>query len=249
MSKTRVVILAAGKGTRMKSELPKPLIPIHGKPMVARLVESVKSSGIDQKPVLVVGDWSKDLFVEQFGVSVDYAVQMEQLGTGHALQSAEKNLTGADHVVVLYGDHPFVSVETLRKLVKMYENAPEALVMLTTRVPNFEGKFSTFVSWSRILRDASGRVMADRQVKDATEEEKEILELNPCLFAFPAPWIWEKLAALKNNNANAEYYLTDVIAMAMEEGRGIETLEVDPMDVVGVNSPEELARAEEFFAE
>ena len=244
MPSTRVVILAAGKGTRMKSDIPKPLISVAGEPMVTRLIRSVKESGVDSKPVVVVGSWSEAMFRSALGDSVDYAVQTEQLGTGHALKSAKEAVGEAGHVIVLYGDHPFIAPSVIKTLTALGEKNPDALVMLTTRVPSFDDKYMGFVSWSRILRDSSGKIIGDRQVKDASEEEKKILELNPCIYAFPAPWVWERLAMLKNENASKEYYLTDVIAMAMQEGKQIATLEVNPLDVIGINSPEELARAE-----
>ena len=240
--------MAAGKGTRMKSDIPKPLIPILGKPMIQHLLERVRIAGIDEKPVVVVSPGGLPLFHEALGDQVDFVVQTEQLGTGHALKSAEQICGGADNVMVLYGDHPFLSPPILQMLSGLPSEHPGALVMLTVRVPHFDDAYAGFVSWSRILRDETGRVIGDRQVKDATDEEKKILELNPCMYAFPAPWIWEKLAQLKNVNASKEYYLTDGIAMAMEEGKEIITADADPLEVIGVNSPEELARAEALVA-
>ncbi len=248
MPMTRVVILAAGKGTRMKSDIPKPLIPVAGEPMITRLVRSVKASGIDEKPVVVVGSWSEAMFRDALGDSVDYAMQVEQLGTGHALKVSEDSCRDASSIVVLYGDHPFLSPSILQRLAQLRLEHPDSLVMLTVRVPNFEGDYAGFISWSKILRDEHGKIIGDRQVKDASEEEKKILELNPCMYAFPAPWIWERLSRLKNLNASKEYYLTDVIAMAMEEGKEIVTADADPLDVIGINSPEELARAEAMNA-
>lgn len=228
----------------MKSDIPKPLIPVAGEPMITRLVRSVKESGIDERPVVVVGSWSEAMFRDALKDSVDYAVQTEQLGTGHALKSSEESCRDASSIVVLYGDHPFLSPDILRRLARLRLEHPDSLVMLTVRVPNFEGDYAGFISWSKILRDENGKIIGDRQVKDASEEEKMILELNPCMYAFPAPWIWERLSRLKNVNASKEYYLTDVIAMAMEEGKEIVTADADPLDVIGINSPEELARAE-----
>ena len=101
MPTTRVVILAAGKGTRMKSDIPKPLISVAGEPMITRLVRSVKESGIDERPVVVVGSWSEAMFRDVLKDSVDYAVQIEQLGTGHALRSAKEVVGDADRIVVL----------------------------------------------------------------------------------------------------------------------------------------------------
>lgn len=247
MPTTRVVILAAGKGTRMKSDVPKPLIKVLGESMIERLVKSVKESGVDQRPVVVVGAWSEQMFQDVLGDGVEYAVQMEQLGTGHALRSAKDVVSDTDRIVVLYGDHPFIRPEVIQRLVGIQDEHTNAVAMLTARVPNFEGNFSTFVRWGRILRDKEGRVMAIREAKDASPDELAVTEVNPAIFAFPARWAWERLENLKNTNASGEYYLTDLIGVAMSEGVPIMTADADPMDVVGINSPEELAKAEEMM--
>lgn len=244
MPTTRVVILAAGKGTRMKSDIPKPLISVAGEPMITRLVRSVKESGIDQRPVVVVGSWSEAMFRDVLKDSVDYAVQIEQLGTGHALRSAKEVVGVVDRVVVLYGDHPFIRSEVMNRLVDIQSANPSSVAMLTAKVPNFDDVFTTFVKWGRVLRGANGNVIAIREAKDATPEELAVTEVNPAIFAFPASWAWTRLENLKNTNASGEYYLTDLIGVAMEEGVPIVTADADPMDVVGINSPEELARAE-----
>ena len=247
MAKTRVIILAAGKGTRMKSDVPKPLVPVAGKPMIEHLLESVRASGVDEKPIVVVGAWSEEAFRAQLGETVEYAVQTEQLGTGHAVACA-KHLAGeAENIIVLYGDHPFLCPEIVRGLESMQEAFPGSVAMLTAVVPEFEGDYKTFERWGRIIRDDDGEVIAIREAKDCLPEELEITEVNPALFAFPAAWAWIHLEALKNENASGEYYLTDLIAMAMAEGKEIATASADPLDVIGINSPEELARAEKVF--
>ena len=103
------------------------------------------------------------------------------------------------------------------------------------------------MSWGRIVRDASGRIVKNQEAKDATEEEKEIKELNPGIYAFDAAWLWEHLPELQNKNASGEYYLTDLIGMAIEEGEDVATAPADPFEVIGINTPEELARAEKLL--
>lgn len=244
MPSTRVVILAAGKGTRMKSDIPKPLIAVAGEPMVTRLIRSVKESGVDAKPVVVVGSWSEELFRSALGNSVDYAVQTEQLGTGHAVRSSKEVVGPADRIIVLYGDHPFLRPEVIRGLSDLQSANEGSVAMLTAKVPNFEGDFATFIKWGRILRDDAGNVTAIREFKDASPAEAAITEVNPAIFAFPAAWAWHNLEALKNENASGEYYLTDLIGAAMSSGVPIVTASAEPLDVIGINSPEELARAE-----
>lgn len=247
MAKTRVIVLAAGKGTRMKSEIPKPLVLVAGKPMVEHLLESVRASGVDEKPIVVVGAWSEQYFRAALGNTVEYAVQNEQLGTGHAVLTAKEAAGDAERIIVLYGDHPFLSQEVIHGLETMHEAFPDSVAMLTSVVPDFSGDYATFERWGRILRDDDGEVVGIREAKDAAPEEMDITEVNPAIFAFPATWAWAHLAALKNENASKEYYLTDLIAMAMAEGKEIATASADPFDVIGINSPEELARAEKVF--
>lgn len=244
MQTTRVIILAGGKGTRMKSDVPKPLIPVAGEPMVTRLIRSVKESGVDEKPIVVVGAWSEALFRDTLGDTVEYAVQEEQLGTGHAVRTAKSAAGKAERIVVLYGDHPFLSPEVIRRIAELQEAHVNALVMLTSTVPNFDGDFQTFIRWGRVLRSDSGAVIAIREAKDATPEELTVTEVNPSIFAFPAPWVWDRLDRLKNVNASGEFYLTDLVSAAMDDGLEIVTASADPFDVIGINSPEELARAE-----
>lgn len=247
MAETKVVILAAGKGKRMGAEVPKPLVEIAGKPMILQLLDRVNKAGIDEKPIVIVSPDGKQLFVDALGDRVLYAVQPEQLGTGDALKYAEEACNGAKRVMVLYGDHPFISPKALATLTDLSRENPEALVMLTTEVPNFDNEFAGFMAWSRILRDATGKIVGDRQYKDASATELAIKELNPCIYVFPAPWVWENLPKLTSNNAAKEFYLTDLVTIAMNEGKRIVSARVPPLEVVGVNTPEELRRAEELL--
>jgi len=242
---TRVVILAAGKGTRMGSSVPKPLVEISGRPMVEHLLDSVRDSGLDKRPILVVSPDS----VEQFNEvcrdqDCEYVVQEEQLGTGHATQVARDACNGTESVVVLYGDHPFLSSELLKSLKSMHKEHGATITMLTTTVPNFKNDYEGFKSWGRIIRDRVGRIQEIREAKDATEEELEVRELNPAIYAFDAQWLWEHLAEIRNENASGEYYLTDLVALAIEDGEEVVTAPANPFEVMGINTKEELERAE-----
>lgn len=241
---TRVIILAAGKGTRMKALLPKPLIPVAGKPMLQRLVESVHASQIDVHPVVVIGKERRPL-CETFGdTSCVYAVQEEQRGTAHAVQCAQSLVGEAEHVIVLQGDHPFVTPKTLHRLTQSLEQEQAVVVATTTTVPDFLGWHAVFAHWGRILRDAKGNLIGIREYKDATEEERQIQECNAGMYAFDAAWLWQHLGSIRNSNASQEYYLTDLLALAVQEGAGVSLIEADPEEVIGVNTPEELAIAE-----
>lgn len=246
MLKTKVVILAAGKGTRMKSDVPKPLVKIAGKPMISHLLERIAQSGLDEKPVVVVSSENVDIFKAELGDAVDYAVQVEQLGTAHALRAAQEAAGDAQCIVVLYGDHPFLGAEAIRSLEALSSEYLGSLVMLTAKVPNFEGAYEVFKSWGRILRDAQDKVVGIVEAKEATEKQLATTEINPAMFAFPAPWIWTSLQEINNTNAKGEYYLTDIVGLAMNQGKEIITASVDALQVMGVNTPEELKLAEEL---
>lgn len=249
MLKTKVVILAAGKGTRMKAEVPKPLVQIAGKPMIAHLLERIAESGLDKKPVVVVSAENIEIFKATLGDAVEYAVQTEQLGTAHALRSAEAACGDAECVIVLYGDHPFLGADVIRSLQELVAGHEAPVVMLTAKVPNFEGAYEVFKAWGRIVRDVAGKVQGIVEAKEATPEQLAITEINPAMFAFPGPWIWSALREISNNNAKGEYYLTDIIEIAQRQGKEIVTASVDAMQVMGVNTPEELKLAEKLHLE
>lgn len=243
-----VVILAAGHGTRMKSELPKVMHELNGKPLVAHVVDNARAAGIVQKPVVVVSPKS-DLVREYFGDTVEYAVQEEQLGTGHATAAAESVLKGrVDHVVVLYGDMPFFRAESIARLVKRHEERKNILTLMTVTVPNFDWAYTPFRGFSRIVRGEDGHIIKDVQVKDASPEELTIHECNPSVYCFSSDWLWSHLQNLKNDNAQGEYYLTDLIAMAIEEGVAISSIATDPHEALGINSREDFDLAQKAMS-
>ncbi len=245
---TRVIILAAGKGKRMGADVPKPLVPIAGRPMIAHLLDSVIASGVDAMPVVVVAPDSQDMFADALHGLCAFAVQQDQLGTGHAVMSAKDAVGSAGRVVILYGDHPFIPAETLRELVALHDKLPNAVAMLTSTVPDFTGKYEAFKGWARVVRDASGEVIAIREAKDCTDDERAIREVNPGIYAFPAAWMWERLPQLGNANASGEYYLTELFTLAFAEGMAVVTADADPLHVMGINTPQELQSAEEIFS-
>jgi bifunctional N-acetylglucosamine-1-phosphate-uridyltransferase/glucosamine-1-phosphate-acetyltransferase GlmU-like protein len=246
---TKIVVLAAGRGTRMGADVPKPLVEVSGQPMVLHLIENIHASGIDDEPVLVIAPDG----VEAFGDMCSdkrcrYAIQEEQLGTGHAVRSAEDAVGEVDSVIVLYGDHPFISAEVLMKLKELHEHSSSVISILTAKVPNFDGDYVNFLKWGRIIRDDLSAVQAIREYKDATEEEQAITEVNPGIYMFDRSWLFEHLNEISNDNASEEYYLTDLAEIAIEEGHAIATAEAsNPFEVMGVNTPEERDRAERLM--
>jgi len=240
MKKIAAIILAAGKGTRMKSELPKALAPLFGKPLLSHLLESVDQAAIDPKPVVVVG-YGRDVVMKELGAKYEYAAQEEQLGTGHAVLAAKDACGDAENVMVLYVDHPLITPGTIKKLAEKHFQTGPKITMATATVPDFSGwRAFLYTNFSRIVRDDKGEILKDVQFRDATEAEKELREINPCYFCFDAPWLWDKLKNLKTDNDQKQYYLTDLIKLAIKEGEKIETLDIDPREALGANSKEEL---------
>jgi bifunctional UDP-N-acetylglucosamine pyrophosphorylase/glucosamine-1-phosphate N-acetyltransferase len=246
MQQFRIVILAAGKGKRMNSDLPKTLIPIAGKPILQRLMESVKASGVDGIPVVVVGH-EREKVCETFNEECEYVIQEAQLGTGHAVMCCQDAVKDAENVIVLYGDHPFISAKTIQKLAELHASSGGVMTMMTTIVPSFDDWYTVFSHWGRILRDAHGHLLGIRQFKDAMESERDIREVDPALYCFKAPWLWENINQLKNFNAQGEYYLTDMLELAVTQKHDVASLQVPPEEAIGVNTPEELAVAENIF--
>lgn len=245
--KFRTVILAAGKGTRMGSDKPKVLLTIGGKPILQHLIESIKTSGVDGIPVVVVSPDGGTGVCEAFGEACHYAIQEKPLGTGHAVMCAKDAVGESDAVIVLYGDHPFVSENAIRRLVQIHSASSPAVTMMTTTVPSFDGWHSAFRHWGRILRDGHGHIIGIREYKDAMDSEREIREVNPAMFCFDAKWLWKNIIQIKNQNANGEYYLTDLIELAVTQGHDIMGSEILPEESIGVNTPDEFALAEKIY--
>jgi bifunctional UDP-N-acetylglucosamine pyrophosphorylase/glucosamine-1-phosphate N-acetyltransferase len=242
----QVIILAAGRGTRMNSDLPKVLQPLQGRPMITYLIESVIKSQICPRPIIIVSPDNQAIIKEALSkYNLDYAVQAEPLGTGQAVACAQELLTKSDirNLVVFYGDHPFIQPETMEKLIV---NHYDPITMMTTQVNNFTGWYQNFSHWGRIIR-SQGEIQEIVEFKDATPEQQAIKEVNPALFCFNNSWLWENIIHLKNNNKQKEYYLTDIIKIATSQKIRINSLVIDPQEAIGINSPEELAVAEELL--
>ncbi len=246
MENIQVVILAAGKGKRMNADVPKVLVPFHDRPMVDYVIDAVKHSGIINKPVLVVG-YGKELVQSHCGDSVGYAVQDEQLGTGHAVKCSQGSVLDAvEHVMVLYGDQPSITGAMIANLAKTHINSGKNLTMATVTVPGFDDWYKSFLAFGRIVRGDEGEILKNVEYKDATDNEKEIREVNPAYFCFKKDWLFTKLEQIKNENAQGEYYLTDLVKYAAEDG-GIASVAISPEEALGVNTIEQLRELEQII--
>jgi bifunctional UDP-N-acetylglucosamine pyrophosphorylase/glucosamine-1-phosphate N-acetyltransferase len=245
----QVVILAAGKGKRMGGEKPKVLCEVGEKPIVERLVDSVLVSGVTSRPIVVIG-YGTEIIKKYLGTRCNYVLQAEQLGTAHAVFCAKDFLAGVDDVLVLYGDHPFLKPKTISDLAIAHQGSRNVLTMMTVKLKNFDGWCRIFEDWGRIIRGEDGEVRAIVEKKDATPEELKIVEVNPSFFCFKSWWLWENLSKLSRNNAQGEYYLTDLVQLAILQNQKIQALAIfDPVEAVGINNPEQLELARSLIEE
>ncbi|MFA4975091.1 MAG: NTP transferase domain-containing protein [Candidatus Paceibacterota bacterium] len=239
----KIIILAAGKGKRMQSDLPKILLKLNGKPMIKYILKSAKKA-FNQKPIAIIGH-NKELVESELKDSCFYAIQEEQLGTGHAVFCAREYCNDAKHIIVLSGDQPLISSETLKNLLKKHLKAKTKITFTTTEVSDFKDWRKGFLAFGRILRK-DGKITGIREYKDANEKEKLIKEVNAGSYAFDAKWLWKNLEKVKNNNIQNEYYLTDLLHLASKEGKKVEAIQIESHEALGANTKEELEILEKF---
>ena len=234
------VVLAAGKGTRMKSDLAKVLHPLGGKPLLGHVLDAVAAAGIE-RTVIVVGHQADAVEAAFRAEDRRFVLQQQQLGTGHAVQMTVPVLDPSGYCVVLAGDVPLLRAGTLRRLVAHTLESGAAATVLTCVVPDAG-------AYGRILKDGKGHVLGIVEAKDATPEQLRIGEYNTGVFCFRTERMIEALANLTTDNVQGEYYLTDTVAWLV--GRGEEVLSVstdDPTEVAGVNTVEQLAELEDVL--
>ena len=232
-----VVVLAAGKGTRMRSPLAKVLHPLAGRPLIVHVLTAVQPLA-PQHLVTVVGHQADAVqrVCERFGACC--VVQEPQLGTGHAVAQAETVLAefGGD-VLVLCGDVPLLRTATLHRLLDAHRRQQAALTMLTTHLDDPAG-------YGRILRNDQGHVVGIVEERDATPSQQAVCEVNSGTYCLQAAFLFAALPRVGRCNAQGEQYLTDVVGLAAADGRSIAHLTTEPEDVLGVNTPADLARLE-----
>ncbi|ASP38040.1 UDP-N-acetylglucosamine diphosphorylase/glucosamine-1-phosphate N-acetyltransferase [Bacterioplanes sanyensis] len=230
-----VVTLAAGKGSRMKSDLPKVLHPLAGRPMLAHVLDAAAQLDDAQQHV-VIGHGAESVRQQFQHLDIHWAEQPQQLGTGHAVAQAMPAIAAEDTVLVLYGDVPLLQSQTLQQLLAL--TAEQSLALLTVELDDPSG-------YGRIVRSDDGQVQAIVEHKDASEEQRRIREVNTGILAVSAALLQQWLPQLSSANAQGEYYLTDVIAMAVEQGIAVNSLIADNSDEVqGVNDRQQLAYLE-----
>ena len=234
--KTTAILLAAGAGTRMKSDLPKVLHPIVGQPMVFYGLEAARQAS-NETPVLVVGHGA-DAVRQTVGEAARYVLQEKQLGTGHAVMQAETLLKGkTDTVIVTYADMPLLRAETLQDLVKTQQTNQGPISMVTVIAQDPRG-------FGRILREPDGSVAAIVEEAAATPEQLQIKELNVGAYCFSADWLWDALRRIPLSQ-KGEYYLTDTVELAVKDDLPVQAIVLDDMiETIGVNTRVHLAEVE-----
>jgi bifunctional UDP-N-acetylglucosamine pyrophosphorylase / glucosamine-1-phosphate N-acetyltransferase len=230
------VVLAAGQGTRMKSSLPKVLHPVLGQPLVAYAVDTALTV-TDRPPVLVVGHGA-DQVQQTLGEAAEYALQAEQLGTGHAVLQARDALVGrAERVLVWYADMPLISPNLLQGLLAQHAVGATTFTLVTVIADDPRG-------FGRVVRDEEGGVRAVVEEADCLPEQLAISELNAGVYCFEADWLWQNLPMLPISR-KGEYYLTDAVALAVSQGRKVGAFVCeDPDELLGINTRVHLAEAE-----
>ena len=243
MSKLKAIILAAGKGTRMKSELPKVLHEIHGRCLVEYVIDAAREAGAEEI-CLVVGH-KAELVKKRIGDQVSYALQAEQLGTGHAVKCAADFIGEDGDTMILCGDTPIITGATLKELVNYHREHDLKVTVLSTTLEDATG-------YGRIVRDSEGNFAKIVEQKDATEEEQKIREINSGMYVFRSADLKESLSKITNQNAQQEYYLTDTIEILNREKQDGQVVTgayvtAHEDETRGVNTVEQLAEAAEII--
>ena len=235
----RVIILAAGKGTRMNSDLPKVLHKLNGKALLDFVLdESELLNPIET--ILVVG-FKKEQVIShtENRINLKYATQIEQLGTGHAvLQTEELLKNNKGHIIILYGDVPNIKASTLRPIIDEHIINNRHLTLITAEIDDPSG-------YGRIIRDKNGNLLKIVEEKDCDDDERKIKEWNPGIYIFKIPEVFEVLNNIRTNNASKEYYLTDAIGLAQQSNMQINAIKIaNSNEVIGINTADQLEELE-----
>jgi len=238
------IILAAGKGTRMESDLPKVLHPVCGRPMLAYVLDTARQAGSDR--LLVVVGHRAELVQQAFAddaQDVSWIVQSPQLGTGHAVMVCKEQLESLEGpVLVLAGDGPLIRPETLRELIDTHQSAGADCTLATCILDEPGG-------YGRVLRDSAGHLVGIVEALDATDAQKAIKEVNVSIYCFDAAALRDVSARLTNDNAKGEYYLTDAVGLLAADGRKLSAVAaVAPADVLSINTLDELQKVSDIMA-
>ena len=235
---TKVVILAAGKGKRMKADKPKCLHKIKGKAIIERLLEAIKKAKVDKKPVMVV-NYREGMIKEKVGSKCLYVHQDKQLGTAHAVLTAKSKIKNADTVMVFPSDHPFLTARTVSKLHDVHKKSGAMITLVSTKVNSFSDINRPFKQFGRIVRNKRGQLQKIIELKDANSVQKKIKEVNTSMYCFDAKWLWQNIKKVGKQNKQGEYYLTDLVGLAVEQREKVGVVRAKAGECLGFNTKEE----------
>lgn len=232
----------------MKLDYPKVIFKIGGVPILRHLLANVVN--VCEVPTIVVGH-NGEKVIEAIGKNYDYVWQEEQLGTGHAVAIVKSKLNkkgDIKNIIVLPGDHPFISFQTLAKLLQTHIHENTVLSLATLAVPNFNDRYSAFYNNGRIIRDENGGVSEIVEVKNAKPEQLFIQEVNVSYYCFSADWLWENIGRLQKREITGEYYLTDMVKIAKDQNQRLSSVTItNPFEGMGVNTLQDSIILEDYL--
>jgi bifunctional UDP-N-acetylglucosamine pyrophosphorylase/glucosamine-1-phosphate N-acetyltransferase len=239
----KAVVLAAGRSTRMKSEISKVLHPILGREIIRYLLDSLLGCGLEPEDIVIVVGDNRVEVEKAIGRRYLYARQQEQLGTAHALLSAAEQVAAHDGgLLVLVGDNPYITAAELRKLIAGHQRSGAACTLISAIFPDDIPPFG------RVVRDGQGKVERIVEEKDASPEERGIREVNASIYLFDNPVVFPLLSRIGNDNAKKEYYLTDIVALLRRENLAVDAVPADDRDIaIGINDRRDLQEAQRKF--
>jgi bifunctional N-acetylglucosamine-1-phosphate-uridyltransferase/glucosamine-1-phosphate-acetyltransferase GlmU-like protein len=241
MKDLEVILLAAGKGNRMNSDLPKPLYKVGNQTSIEKIVKNILAFTDD--PIVVIGNDSKKI-IDTLGKKFTYVIQEKQQGTGDAVRAVKKSLKNrefAKDTIVLLADMPFISQDTLKNIHNIHKQNNSILTLGTITVPSFSGDYELFFHYGRIIRDENNAIKEIIEEKDASENEKNIKETNVSYYCFNTNWLFENIDLLENNNKSGEFYLTDMVKIAKNQNISIYSYNIPNIkEGMGFNTQEQL---------
>lgn len=228
----------------MESSSPKTLRKVRGKTMLERVFQAVHNAKNCKPPFVVVGHGAEEIRA-MFGSAYQYILQTEITGTASAVLACMPYITeDTRSILILYGDHPLISSRAIGQMIGIFEKEKPVLALFTTTVPDFLDWRASFLYFGRVARDINGNVKKIVEYKEATESERAIREINPAIYCVEKKWLMTILSRITPSKATGEYYLTDIVALARGDGVKIVTVPMLPEEALGVNTREDITRAE-----
>lgn len=229
----------------MNSDTPKPLIEVGGKPILARTLEAMRGVKECLEPLVVVG-FEEDKIRRHFG-ELSYVQQAQLDGTGAAARACIPKFGNADGVLIVNGDHPLITSQSIDSLVQAYYKEHATLALFTATVENFEDWRAALSFYGRIIRDSTGQIVKNVEYKEASEEERQIREVNPNMYCVETQWLASALGRIQKNEVTSEYHLTDILQLARLDNVPIVARSIPPEEALGCNTREDIERAERFL--